>query len=140
MVEKYVIRSRRNWLLSSLALALLAGCDNGPVVSSVKGTVSLDGRPLPNATLVFTPEAGGRSSLGRTDDNGLYNLLFTPGKEGALVGDMRVRITVAEEYQDSRDRTHIRPEKVPAKYNEKSELVVTVEPKDNVIDFDLQSK
>jgi hypothetical protein len=90
--------------------------------------------------VVFTPEAGGRSSLGRTDETGQYTLQFSAGKEGALLGAMRVRITVSEEYQDAKDRTHLRPELVPARYNEKSELVVNVEPKANVIDFDLKSK
>ncbi len=125
--------------LGAVSLSVFSGCDNGPVVSSVRGKVTLDGNPLPNATIVFTPETG-RSSLGRTNDDGEYKLLFSPEKDGALVGTMRVRITVAEEYTDSRDRSRMRPELVPAKYNEKSELVVEVEPKDNVIDFDLQSK
>lgn len=133
--------SNRIWILLSLAIAaFLHGCDNGPLVSSVKGTVKLDGNPLPNATVVFTPEKAGRSSLGRTNEAGEYKMLFSPEKDGAIVGPMRVRITVAEEFTDSKDRSRMRPEVVPAKYNEKSELVVEVEPKDNVIDFDLQSK
>ncbi|HVJ69838.1 MAG TPA: carboxypeptidase-like regulatory domain-containing protein [Caulifigura sp.] len=127
-------------ILVIAAAACLPGCDNGPLVSSVKGTVTLDGKPLANATVVFSPEAGGRSSLGRTNDTGEYKLLFSGEKDGALVGSMRVRITVAEEYTDSRDRSRMRPELVPAKYNENSELVVEVEPKDNVIDFDLKTK
>ncbi len=121
-------------------MLLASSCSQGPAISSVRGTVTLDGKPLPNATIVFTPEAGGRSSLGRTNDKGEYTLLYTAGKDGALIGAMKVRITVAEEYQDAREKTHMRPELVPARYNEKSELVANVEPKDNVINFDLQSK
>ncbi len=126
--------------VAAVALSLLSGCDSGPLVSAVHGKVTLDGKPLPNATLVFTPEKAGRSSLGRTNDAGEYKLLFNSDKDGAIVGTTRVRITVAEEYTDSRDRSRMRPELVPAKYNEQSELVVEVEPKDNEINFDLLSK
>jgi hypothetical protein len=127
-------------VLGAFGLVGLMGCDNGPVVSSVHGKVTLDGAPLANANLLFSPEKAGRSSLGRTDANGEYKLLFNTETDGALVGKMKVRITTAEEYTDSRDRTRLRPEKLPAKYNEQSELTADVELKDNVINFDLQSK
>ncbi|HVJ88017.1 MAG TPA: hypothetical protein VM452_20300 [Caulifigura sp.] len=126
--------------VAALALSIFSGCDNGPLVSAVHGKVTLDGKPLSNATLVFTPEKAGRSSLGRTNDEGQYKLLFNSDKDGAIVGPTRVRITVAEEYTDSKDRSRMRPELVPTKYNEQSELVVEVEPKDNEINFDLLSK
>lgn len=122
--------------LSGAAL-MAAGCNKGPQLSSVKGRVTLDGKPLPNATVTFTPEAGGRASLGRTDENGNYQLLYSATAGGALVGPMRVRISVIEEWTDAQERTFMKPDPVPAKYNEKSDLVVDVEQKANVFDFDL---
>jgi hypothetical protein len=140
MVQAFMMGRGPMSILRGLAIALVLGCGGGPDISSVRGTVTLDGDPLSNATVVFTPEEGGRSSLGRTNLDGEYTLLYSAGNDGALVGRMRVRITCAEEYTDSNDRTRMKPEIVPARYNEKSELVADVKRAANVINFDLKSE
>jgi hypothetical protein len=45
-----------------LAVVLCAtGCGpNGPGIATVEGVVTMDGEPLENASIVFTPAAGGR--------------------------------------------------------------------------------
>ena len=124
-----------------LSLSLLAvGCQKGPELGSVKGTVKLEGQPLANATITFTPEPAGRSSMGRTNDMGEYELRYTATSGGALVGPMRVRITTAGEVTDARERTTMQPELLPKRYNEDSELVVDIKPGANTFDFDLKSK
>ena len=71
-----------------------------PSLASVTGTITLDGKPLPGATVRFEPVAdindisknsiGG--SAGRTDDEGRYSLAYAGGHEGAVVGTHTVRI------------------------------------------------
>jgi len=77
-------------LLSLLSLPILAGC--GPKTQSlavVTGKVTLNGRPLKGATVVFTPDRakGGRGpqSFDVTGDDGSFTLR-TMDAPGAVVG------------------------------------------------------
>lgn len=80
-------------LVGALALAL-AGCDDGPKVVKVSGTVTHNGQPVPNLALTFTP-AVGRPSWGVTDEEGKYNLQYTTTREGAEVGTHKVTVEFA---------------------------------------------
>ena len=63
------------------ALLLLAyvGCSSsGPDIAYVSGRVTMDGKPLAQATVVFIPEDG-RPAGARTDADGRYVLNFTAG-------------------------------------------------------------
>ena len=125
--------------LAALALMTLAGCGSGSGLASVSGTVTLDGSPLPDALVSFYPEEG-RFSSGTTDSSGHYVLDYTADEQGAVVGKHTVKITVAT-VQGEGGPARPPKEKVPAKYNEKSELTVEVEPGTNAdMDFNLTSK
>lgn len=118
---------------------LLLGCEGGN--EGVTGTVSLDGQPLPNAEVVFTPTEGGRPASATTDEAGKYDLLYTINEKGAPAGKYLVRIRTATTTTGDDGRDVLSPEKVPAEYNRQSEL--TVEVKDGVsnqFDFDLKSQ
>jgi len=126
-----------------LALAVAcAGCGpGGPEIASVEGTVTMDGKPLPNAAVVFIPE-NGRPAGATTDSEGHYALNFTAGRQGAIPGTNTVRITTERDPSETEDGTPIpaSPETVPMKYNAASELEFTVEAgKNNVANFDLVS-
>jgi hypothetical protein len=126
-------------LLALLALGAMAGCQKGPNIVKVQGRVTLDGEPVPLATVEFIP-ANGRPSEATTDDDGHYSLKYTQRKAGALVGTHQVRISTWREVHlgDGEYETH--KETLPAKYNYKSELTFDVEPgKANFADFDLES-
>ena len=74
---------------SLVLLVTLIGCGGDsdlPDLGSVTGTVTLDGKPLPNATVEFTPVDGGRPSVAMTEDDGEYELEYTPGNFGATPG------------------------------------------------------
>jgi hypothetical protein len=117
-----------SWIVC-LALAI-AGCgERGPSLVWVTGTITLDGRPLPNAVVHFTPVAGGRGSYARADGNGRYALEFLPGRPGATAGAHRVSISTADESGNF--------ESVPARYSRESELEATVQPGAATIDFQL---
>ena len=62
--------------LPFMLLLAIAGCSGDPPTGAVTGTVILDGDPLPNAIVTFTPLAGGRSTIGTTDTTGTYTLGF----------------------------------------------------------------
>src|SRR5690606_911968 len=59
------------WVVPGFLSLLLAGCggESGPPTASVKGKVSLDGKPLPIGTVMFRPEKGPIAS-GVVDENG----------------------------------------------------------------------
>jgi len=97
----------------------------------VSGTVTLDGQPLPGARVLFRPKQG-RPSAGITDDVGHYKLQYTAEKPGALPGEHSVIITTASEESGK--------EVVPARYNVKSTLKVSVDPGQRTHDFALDSK
>jgi hypothetical protein len=120
-----------------MMLALSAwGCarGDGPELGSVRGTVSLDGKPITNASVTFWLGTG-RPSVGVTDAAGRYELRFTVNQTGALIGEHRVYISTAVPQQDETTPA----ERIPAKFNVKSTLVREVKPGKNTIDFDIQS-
>lgn len=133
------IRLSIGFCLSLVAL-LVPGCGPaGPETASVEGTVTLDGKPLEGALVMFTPVAGGRPAAARTDEAGRYELQYTESRDGALLGEHTVSISTYQEGDVSSGIPNV-PEKVPAKYNVHSELKKTVEAGNNTFDFPLDSK
>ena len=130
-------RPRRLWLcLWLMAVGGMVGCQSD--LSTVQGTVLLDGAPLENAFVEFTPQvAGGAPAYGRTDAQGRYDLMFSLNKRGAVPGENVVRISTADVGDMGAANT---PERVPLRYNRNSELLVEVKPNQrNVFDFDLKT-
>jgi hypothetical protein len=125
------------------ALILIAGCGTSQPtnVGKVSGKVTLEGQPLPDAVVTFSPvKEGGSAALGRTDSSGRYSLSYAQGVEGAEVGENRVSISTFDEGDPGGDPPRPKVlEKVPLKYNVRSELVRDVKPEDNTIDFELKS-
>ncbi len=117
----------------TLLLIASAGCGkSNQEVAPVHGRVTLDGQPLPYASVVFdTP--GKTSSGGYTDQGGNYELIFKRGVKGAPLGVNHV--TIVEDTQ----RTH-GPQRLPARYNQNSDLQREVKSGDNVFDFDLTTE
>jgi len=118
----------RLWLL--VALPLICGCGAGIKVAPVSGVVTLDGKPLANAHVVFQPETSagktnvGVGSYGDTDASGKYTLKTADNDQpGAVVGKHRVEIDLRQAESDDRDPKTRPPAKtLPTKYNRQSEL------------------
>jgi hypothetical protein len=128
--------------LAMLVLAT-AGCwSSGPEIASVSGRVTMDGKPLANATVVFIPEHG-RPAGATTDADGNYVLNFTAGRRGAIPGKNSIRITTLRDPTPGGDGAKAIPgskETIPDKYNTQSTLEFNVEKgKKNVANFDLKS-
>jgi hypothetical protein len=86
------------WTLWSLVagscLALALGCGKSePSVVEVTGTVTHNGKAVPDLYLNFVPETG-RPSWGMTDDNGHFKLNYTKEQDGAQVGTHQVWVQV----------------------------------------------
>lgn len=111
------------------------GCGNGdlPKIGEVQGTITVDGKPTGDIVVAFT-QTGFRSSRGFTDQNGHYELNYVKDIQGAVVGEHSVKLRLMG------GESGPMPKQLPAKYNRESELVRTVEPGMNQIDFDLVTK
>ena len=130
-----------SWMLPML-LVVCAGCgSSGPEIAYVEGRVTMDGKPLADAAVVFVPE-NGRPSGARTDENGHYVLNFAQERKGAIPGTSTVRIMTMRDADRDENGQAIpgRPETVPAIYNTESTLTFDVEAKKkNVANFELTS-
>jgi hypothetical protein len=140
---------KRTALFCSLLLLAL-GC-GGPSLAPVSGKVTLDGKPLADATVGFYPLGANADimSSGKTNSNGEYTLkTVKDDRTGAAVGKHRVSITVEPDLVGNTDLPADklgkvpRPPKLPARYQGvESELTCEV-PSGGKTDanFDLKSK
>lgn len=130
---------RASWV-SAAVLITLCGCGGSgvkvPPLGQVHGTITLDGKPLPSASVSFQPVSGKEGpSQAITDSEGKYRLQHMPGHPGAAIGEHAVRIT-----GKPADAPASVKENVPPKYNVQSQLKVTVKAGDNTHDFKLDAK
>jgi len=110
-------------IVSLMLLPLLtAGCSDGPEMHPVTGTVTLDGKPLEGASVVFHPiEKEGALAAGKTDAQGKYELRIRE-QPGALAGKYQVTVLLTKtvgqrknpDSDDDLKMTYI----VPKKFND----------------------
>ncbi len=128
-------------VLGAVTVALLgwAGCGGPahPEVGRVSGVVTLDGQPLPEATVMFQP-AEGRASQATTDSAGKYTLMYLDGVSGAKIGSHTVIIRTEIPGEDG--QPPIAKEKLPKRYHDQTELTAEVKPGANTFDFELKSQ
>jgi len=138
-------------LTTAIALAGLAGCDRGPQLIPATGKLTFRSKPVPNADIVFVPDAGGTPVIGRTSETGEF-ALNTNGEDGAYVGSYKVAVTavkvkreVSETEALSMTNEQIAANHVavvPIKYNNtiSSGLTATVieDPASNTFELDLK--
>jgi hypothetical protein len=112
------------------ALLLATGCGGPYQTAGVSGRVTLDGKPLPHAAVMFSPVGEGNvnpgpTSSGVTDAEGRYTLTLDISKErGAVVGKHKVRIAYMAEPTDPNDDRRRKMKSpgppIPAKYTGKA--------------------
>lgn len=125
-------------VFTALVLVAAFGCSSKPYqVAQVSGRVTLDGKPLSTGSITFAPMASkdnpnpGPTSHGILDADGRFALIFDVSTPGSVVGKCRVYITslTANPAADERDAggpVAKARDKVPAKYNNRTELVFDV--------------
>jgi hypothetical protein len=141
----------RQAIYLSIVACLLAGCSDGPRLVKAGGSVRYQGKPLPGADVVFISEDGSLPSIGRTDEEGRFELK-TNGRPGAPVDEYKVAITAVRQKRQVSEAEAVgmtseqiaanHESLIPAKYNNRisSGLTATVskDPKANEFGFELQ--
>lgn len=149
---------------NAFAVAILmgfAGCGSSSPYAPVSGVITLDGKPVAEASVAFHPNAGGRPAYALTGEDGAYALTSVQRGDGALIGSHSVTVTAveiiesekakamreqykAEELGSLVEAMPIPPPKevwlVPQRYSDKksSGLEFTVESGENTANFDLK--
>lgn len=132
---QFQLARRLGAIAIAMTASLFVGCGGDLGLTPVTGTVTLDGKPLPNAEVVFRPEDG-RPSLGTTDDQGRFELRYSSDQMGAVQGKHKVSISTRG---DQSAESGV-PELVPARYNAQTTLEQEVQAGQQPLTFDLQSK
>lgn len=132
---------RNRWLFSLLTALVLTfafcGCSPSEFdLVPVSGLVTLDGEPVANARVIFSPQRTGEAALvagpssdGMTDDSGRYDLLTSvEGHKGAVVGAHTVTISTFVGKSDRATETHtvVQKELIPTRYQEPGALTIDV--------------
>jgi hypothetical protein len=133
----------RRWMAGLLAAALLAtvgGCGQKKPV--VFGLVTLDGQPLDNGNITFSPVAGdGQTSGALIGPDGGYRTDASPTKLKVVISASKV-IGKRKMYETPDSPTvDILQEILPPRYSDmkKTELTVTIVPGENEKNFELTS-
>lgn len=142
-------------LFSALLLFIflaLTGCQRGPRIVPVSGVITLDGRPVEGAAVMYMLIPGGRIATGITDAQGRYTLTTHPSGNGAYEGTHSVTVSL---YRDESSPGTNTPEGavsgsslvkivwlVPERYSKPQEsgLLTTVKAGEkSIYDFNLKS-
>ncbi len=142
----------------SLAVFCIAGCGKGVVPPDpsvvVTGVVTMDGKPLPKATVRFVPEDGAKQGFGGsgvTDSAGKYELRSLVGEESAVgtpAGKYKIIITKMIKPDGSVADMMEPPmmsaarESIPLRYSDTASSVLseTVSSSGGTFDFELTSE
>lgn len=112
-------------LLVLVSAAGLCGCGGGgdmPELVPLTGKVSLGGKPLENAQVMFVPTEG-RPSIAYTDASGEFEMQYKEGEPGVKPGPGKLAITtLLEPDPDSED-----PVRQKGRKEEAPEVVTTIE-------------
>ena len=107
------------------------GCGKtGSDLAPVTGRITLDGKPLASADILFQPDGSKPPASGRTNADGRYELAYKRGVMGGVVGPNTVQITISSDVVAN-------PPNIPSRYNNESELKKEVKPGPNEFNFDL---
>jgi hypothetical protein len=125
---------------------LLAGCGGGGGKrGAIHGKVTLDGKPLTNGSILFTPIKGSRgTTAGGPIENGQYEL---PASVGPAIGWNRIEIRASRKTGNRVPKPFSPPgqmveevaEAVSPKFNSESTLEVEIKSGDNTADFQVTS-
>ena len=126
-------------MLPAMCLLMISsvGCDQGPQVGAVTGTISYQGQPMEGIEVTFDPDATGRSSRAVTDSSGHYKLRYTRQREGALVGNHKVRLEWP--VQNEKDFRNRQKYPIPSSYNTDTTLTFEVKKGSNVFDLNIEA-
>jgi hypothetical protein len=142
VIRRFIISHLRYAGLRSVSLALLclsmAGCGSSKPI--MEGTVALDGVPIEKGTIMLMPIDGKGQTAGCGIEAGKYRMQASPGPRQVLIEANKKDGTMPDPMSPGSGKMIDRyVNYVPEKYNEKSELTVTIKPGLNKHDFKLES-
>jgi hypothetical protein len=90
---------------------VVAGCGGGDAVKHVAvfkitGTLTFQGKPLPQAIVTFSPKEGQPVATGTTNDKGQFTLSTYADGDGAAAGNYGVVVSKATSSGPSADAAH----------------------------------
>lgn len=116
----------------------MAGCTPSPIKSEVKGTVTVNDQPVIEGQIAFHPADGKGSSAAGRIEYGLYSVKVSPGEKIVeIFGQREIPGRYGEELVDGK-KVLMKEDYIPARYNTKSELKVTIPAASSTQDFHLQ--
>jgi hypothetical protein len=128
------------------ALALTAGlwsggCQKGPAIGTVEGEVTLDGQPLKDGRVLFTPVDGQGQTGGATITDGKFTAEMPVAKMTVAINANRVigRKPVYEGDPKS-PMMDVVEELIPQRYNVNTELTLDVKEGKQTVKYELKSK
>ncbi|MCA8995874.1 MAG: carboxypeptidase regulatory-like domain-containing protein [Planctomycetaceae bacterium] len=154
---------KTRFLVCALAVSLFAGCGGQRPnyadlnLLNVTGTITLDGKPVPDAIVIFEDVEHGTQSYGITNSSGRYSLMFNSEQSGVMPGEKIVRMGTTikilglnssegegeSEGETGEEGNSTSPPEgedlIPEAYRKDSPLRVSVDPSKTTINFDLKS-
>jgi hypothetical protein len=136
----------RRLLVLALLLLLLGGCSSGPYKPvPVSGRLTLNGKPLANVVVLFTPvrtesnKDPGPGSGGVSDAEGRYTLkLSGSGSSGAVVGKHKVTFRPEQKDDSTTDKPVKTKTQLPTKWARKSQEIDVPAGGTDKADFELK--
>ena len=114
------------------------GCSDGK--SSVTGSVTLDGQPVPSGSITFIKQGGELVREGAVIQGGSFRAALPPGTyKLELNGQKVVGKRKQKAFDGTDEEVELTDEAFPPRYNTKSELVEEIKPGAKVIKLDLKS-
>lgn len=131
---------QRDRFMVSLLLTMLAGCGgSGKTLHKISGEVTFDGEPVESGSMQFIPESG--TPEGCNINDGKYTAKVSPGKTKVKIYASKPHPTKKTPNADpSKPDLPLMVEYIPRKYNENTELSITVEKDGETHDFRLSPK
>lgn len=125
-------------IAATLTMVVAVGCGNNKTLSStVKGTVTANGSPVPAGLQIqFQPVGDGPTSFGSTNSQGQYELSLNPKTKGAHTGEniVSVQFTINEGEDDPGEQPSF---KILKAFRDPATHKVTVNKGQNTIDLEI---
>ena len=134
--------------VTSMLIACGCGGPAGPVTVTVKGSVSLDGKPVPSGQIIFNDVAGSEKAYAGLIKDGAFSFPSTVGQKKVSIsspqevaGKTLVAGGIPGDPVSAENPAPQILEAIPQKYNDQTELTADVTSAgDNTFPFELTSK
>ena len=129
----------------ALATILAVGCDTGPTMGVVSGTITIDGEVAPvGSSITFIPTEGAGPTAGAMVEEGKYTAEVPVGTSKVEIRaprELGIRFAQREGpgSEEAGGTGQIR-ESLPPRYNDNTELTFDVQKGENLKDWDLSTK